>query len=121
MAVKIKPVSGNVDRAAGLVWRWKDENNYYVARANALEDNVSVYYMKDGKRFTLKYQKVPRVASNVWQTLRVDFEDNHFIVSFEGKPVIDMTDDTIKGVGAVGVWTKEDSKSSFDDFPYANK
>lgn len=121
VSVKVKPISGNVDRAAGVVWRWKDEDNYYVARANALEDNVSIYYMKDGERVTLKYEKVPRVERNVWQTLRVDFEGERFIVSFEGQKVIDITDDAIKGEGRVGVWTKEDSITSFDDFSYGGK
>ena len=123
VSVKFKPISGSVDQAAGLIWRWKDDENYYVARANALEDNVSIYYMKDGVRMTIKYEDTPSnlpVNRNQWQTLRVDFKDNHFVVSFEGTVIVDVTDSHIKGAGAVGVWTKEDSETSFDNFSYGN-
>ncbi|BCG65893.1 MAG: hypothetical protein methR_P3761 [Methyloprofundus sp.] len=124
VSVKFKPISGRIDQAAGLVWRWKDSDNYYVARANALEDNIAIYYMQDGERFAIKYVDLPSdqpVKQNVWQTLRVDFQDNRFLVSFEGKVIIDITDDEIKGSGVVGVWTKEDSITSFDDFSYGDK
>lgn len=121
VAVKFKAISGNIDQAAGLIWRWKDAHNYYVARANALEDNVSIYYMKNGQRYTLRYQDVPNdlpVERDVWQTLRVDFQGNHFRVSYAGKKIIDIFDDHIRGSGAVGLWTKEDSVTAFDDFSY---
>jgi len=124
VTVRFKAILGNEDQAAGLIWRWKDANNYYVARANALENNVSIYYIKDGQRHTIKYSKVPdnlSVKQNIWQTLRVDFQDDHFIVSFEGKTIIDVKDDHIKGSGVVGLWTKADSVTSFDDFTYGNK
>lgn len=121
ISVKFKAISGEIDQAAGLVWRWKDANNYYVARANALEDNISIYYVKDGQRTTIQYETVPSdlpVKRGIWQTLRVDFKDNHFMVSFEGVTIVDIKDDHIKGEGAVGMWTKEDSVISFDDFTY---
>ena len=70
--VKFKPVSGKEDQAGGVVWRWKDGDNYYVARANALENNVSLYYTQNGRRITIKYVDAP-VARNEWHTLRVDF------------------------------------------------
>jgi hypothetical protein len=122
--VKFKAISGKVDQAAGLIWRWKDANNYYVARANALENNVSVYYVKNGQRNTIKYADVPRnlpVKRDVWQSFRVDFKGDHFRVSFEGKTILDIKDEHIKGEGAVGVWTKADSITSFDDFSYGKK
>ncbi len=124
VAVKFKPISGSIDQAAGLVWRWKDPYNYYVARANALEDNISIYYMQDGQRTAIKYVDLPSdlpVEQNIWQTLRVDFQGNHFIVSFAGKTIIDSKDNHIKGEGAVGLWTKEDSVTSFDDFVYGKR
>ncbi len=124
VAVKFKAVSGSKDQAAGLIWRWKDGNNYYVARTNALENNVSIYYIKNGKRKTIKYAKVPDnlpVKRNVWQDFRVDFQGDHFIVSFEGKTIIDIKDNHIKGNGAVGLWTKADSITAFDDFTYHKK
>src|SRR5438105_8861253 len=67
--VKFKPISGGEDQAGGLVWRWKDGDNYYVARANALENNVSLYYTTGGRRNTIKYVSVP-VARNVWHAMR---------------------------------------------------
>ncbi|NOQ13594.1 MAG: hypothetical protein GQ583_03810 [Methyloprofundus sp.] len=124
VAVKFKAISGSIDQAAGLVWRWKDAHNYYVARANALEDNVSIYYMQDGERITIRYVDLPKdlpVKQNVWQSLRVDFQGEHFIVSFEGETIIDIKDSHIKGEGAVGLWTKEDSVTSFDDFSYGKR
>jgi hypothetical protein len=115
--VKFKPLSGREDQAGGVVWRWKDGNNYYVARANALEDNVSLYHTTNGRRITIKYVDAP-VARNVWHTLRVDFKDQHISVSLDGKRYIDLDDTHIAGPGAVGVWTKADSVTSFDDFSY---
>ena len=115
--VKFKPERGREDQAGGVVWRWKDGNNYYVARANALEDNVSLYHTTNGRRITIKYVDAP-VARNVWHTLRVDFKDQHISVSLDGKRHIDLDDTHIAGPGAVGVWTKADSVTSFDDFSY---
>jgi len=116
--VKFKPVSGREDQAGGVVWRFKDGDNYYVARANALEDNVSLYYTQNGRRNTLKYVNalVPR---NTWHTLRVEFSGKSIRVIFNGKLYIELEDDHIAGAGAVGVWTKADSVTLFDDFTYA--
>ena len=115
--VKFKPLTGTEDQAGGLVWRWKDGNTYYVARANALENNVSLYYTQNGRRITLKYVGAP-VARNTWHTLRVEFFEKKIRVVLDGKPYIDMEDGHITGGGAVGVWTKADSVTLFDDFVY---
>src|SRR6266550_8793757 len=115
--VKFKPLSGKEDQAGGVVWRWKDGNNYYVARANALEDNVSLYYTANGRRITIKYVDAP-VAKNQWHTLRVDFAGKRIGVTLDGKRYIDVDDEQIVGVGSVGVWTKADSITAFDDFSY---
>ena len=117
MEVKFKPLSGREDEAGGVVWRWKDGNNYYVARANALENNVSLYYTQNGRRNTIKYVAAP-VAANVWHTLRVDFLGKRISVSLDGERYIDLADDRIGGAGSVGVWTKADSVTAFDDFGY---
>lgn len=80
--------------------------------------------MRDGQRHTIKYEDVPAnlpIDKNVWQTLRVDFQGDHFIVSFAGKVIIDIKDKHITGEGAVGLWTKEDSVTSFDNFSYGAK
>lgn len=118
--VKFKPISGKEDQAGGLIWRLKDPNNYYVARANALEDNVTIYHTINGKRTERKRVRM-KVASNQWHTLRIDFHGNHFKVTFNGKPALEWEDETFKNAGAVGVWTKADSVTLFDDFYYAEK
>jgi hypothetical protein len=115
--VKFKPEKGREDQAGGLVWRWKNGDNYYVARANALENNVSLYYTAGGTRNTIKYVDAP-VPPNVWHTLRVEFAGKRIKVLLDGKPYIQQEDDHIAGDGAVGVWTKADSVTSFDDFSY---
>ena len=115
--VKFKPISGREDQAGGLVWRWKDGDNYYVARANALENNVSLYYTQNGRRNELNYVDAP-VPRNTWHTLRVEFSGKKIRVLLNGKAYIEMEDGFIAGVGAVGVWTKADSVTLFDDFSY---
>ena len=115
--VKFKPVSGKEDQAAGVAWRWKDGDNYYVARANALEDNVSLYYTQHGRRLTIKYVDAP-VAKNQWHTLRVEFAGKGIRVTLDGKTYIEADDEHIVGPGRVGVWTKADSVTLFDDFAY---
>jgi hypothetical protein len=118
--VKFKPVSGKEDQAGGVLWRAKDVNNYYVARANALEDNVAIYHTINGRR-TEKKRTSMKVAPNQWHTLRVEFQGNHFTVTLDGKPAIEWSDETFKDAGRVGVWTKADSVTLFDDFSYAGK
>ena len=113
--VKFKSLSGREDQAAGLVWRWKDGDNYYVARANALENNVSLYYTQNGRRNTIKYVDAP-VAKDQWHTLRVEFGGARIRVVLDGKRYIELDDTRIVGPGAVGVWTKADSVTAFDDF-----
>ena len=118
--VKFKPISGKEDQAGGVIWRAKDANNYYIARANALEDNVTIYHTIQGRR-TEKKRAGMKVATNQWHTLRVDFQNNHFTVTFDGKKAIEWDDDTFKDAGKVGVWTKADSVTLFDDFTYGAK
>jgi len=115
--VRLKPLSGKQDQAGGVVWRWKDGNNYDVARANALENNVSLYYTQNGRRNTLKCVDAP-VAANAWHTLRVEFAGKRIRVALGGKRFIELDDDRMGGWGAVGVWTKADSVTVFDDFSY---
>lgn len=123
--VKLKPESGKEDQAGGLVWRFKDADNYYVVRANALEGNVVLYKTVNGKRSSLPvkgrmlgYGVDVKVPKGRWSTLRVDFDGNLFTVSFQGKQLFQVEDDTFSDAGAVGVWTKADSVTSFDDFAF---
>ncbi|MGH8621122.1 MAG: hypothetical protein ACRET3_03195, partial [Burkholderiales bacterium] len=97
-----------------------DRDNYYVARANALENNVSLYYTEKGRRITIRYVDAP-VAANAWHTLRVEFSGKRVRVELDGKPYIELADGHIAETGAVGVWTKADSVTAFDDFHYGVK
>ena len=118
--VKFKPVSGEADQAGGVVWRAKDADNYYIARANALEGNVRIYHFVSGKRTQFKGANL-KVASGEWHTLRVEFSGSAFKVYFDGKHLFDTEDSTLKDAGKVGVWTKADSVTLFDDFSYGEK
>lgn len=115
--VKFKALAGKEDQAGGVVWRWKDGQRYYVARANALENNVSLYYTDGGRRHTLKYVDAP-VPPRVWHTLRVEFSGPRIAVSLNDKVYITFSSDHIRGPGAVGLWTKADSLTVFDDFSF---
>ena len=114
---RFKPISGRQDQAGGVVWRWKDGQTYYVARANANENNVSLYYTTNGVRTTIKYVDAP-VASNAWHTIRAEFAGRKISVFLDGKRYIESEDAHIGEPGAVGVWTKADSVTAFDDFSY---
>jgi len=115
--VKFKPVAGKEDQAGGVIWRVQDANNYYIARANALEDNVTIYHTINGKRVAFKNINT-KVTSGVWHTLRVEFAGNKFTVIFDGNKVIEASDESFTNAGKVGVWTKADSVTLFDNFAY---
>jgi hypothetical protein len=112
---KIYPSSGKEDQAGGVVWRWKDARNYYIARLNSIEDNVILFSMVDGTRHMLKSIDI-KVAAKTWHSLKVDFHAAHIAVWFDGKKVLEEDNAEIGGSGSAGVWTKADSNVSFDDF-----
>jgi hypothetical protein len=118
--VKFKPLAGREDQAGGLVWRFKDGDTYYIARANALENNVSLYHVDGGRRVTIKYANAS-VATNQWHILRVEFSGKAINVILDGKRYLGLENDQIAGAGAVGVWTKADSVTAFDDFSYGGQ
>ena len=115
--VKFKPLAGREDQAGGLIWRFKDSDTYYIARANALENNVSLYRVEKGRRIAIKYVNA-QVATNQWHILRVEFSGRAINVIFDGKRYLALENDQITGAGAVGIWTKADSVTAFDDFSY---
>jgi protein-tyrosine-phosphatase len=122
LSVRFKPVSGKVDQAAGLVWRYQDENNYYIVRANALEGNVVLYKVEKGRRTDLPingegrtYGKKAPVPSGEWSQLSVSAKGSAFRVLLNGKLLYEVDDATFTGEGKVGVWTKADSVTHFDD------
>jgi hypothetical protein len=119
VSVRCKSIGGRVDRACGIVWRYQDENNYYLTRANALEDNVCWYYVQNGRRTEVKRVNV-KVASGVWHTLRADMRGDHIEVFFNDKKLMDVHDSRFNAAGRVGVWTKADSYTLFDDLTATN-
>ena len=128
LSVRFKPVSGRVDQAAGLVWRFQNEDNYYIVRANALENNVVVYKVERGKRSDLPvrgegrtYGKKAPVAAGQWSTLRVVAAGPLFAVYLNDKKLYDVEDRTFPQGGKVGVWTKADSVTQFDDLTIVTK
>jgi hypothetical protein len=128
VSVKFKPVSGTVDQAAGIVWRYKDKDNYYIVRANARENNVVLYKVENGRRTDLPlksegrtYGKKETVPSGQWSTLRVVVHGNLFEVYHNGKKLYEVEDDTFKDAGKVGLWTKADSVTYFDDLTIMTK
>jgi hypothetical protein len=114
LSVRCKPGSGKVDQACGLVFRYLDENNYYVTRANALEDNVRFYHVIAGKRSELASWS-GQVTSGSWHELTVNAKGDLFEISWEGKKVIEARDKTFTETGKIGLWTKADSVTYFDD------
>jgi hypothetical protein len=110
---RFKPISGREDQAAGLLFRIQDQDNYYILRANALENNVNFYKYAGGRRSSLKEAKA-QVPTGQWQELRVEAVGNRFRGFLNGQQVVEVTDDTYQA-GQVGLWTKADSVTCFDD------
>lgn len=122
LSVRFRPVSGGVDQAAGLVWRYQDANNYYIVRANALEGNVVLYKVENGKRTDLPlkgsgrtYGKKADVPKGKWSQMGVTARGSLFTVSINGEGLYEVEDVTFTGAGKAGVWTKADSITYFDD------
>jgi hypothetical protein len=120
ISVKFKAVEGEVDRAGGLVFRLKDANNYYIVRANALEDNYRLYHVVSGSRRQFAGANL-KVTTGEWHELRVEAVGNRFICYYDGAKKIEATDDTFKEAGKIGLWTKADSLTYFDDLKVVAK
>ena len=126
VSVAFKPVEGSVDRAAGIVWRYQDPNNYYIVRANALENNVVLYKVQGGTRLSIAPKGLPsrsygvkhEVPSARWSTLRVTFKDSLFTVFLNGERLFEVEDQTLRDAGKVGLWTKADSLTYFAAFAF---
>jgi len=123
--IKFKAVAGSEDRAGGVVWRARDANNYYVVRANALEDNVVLYKTVEGVRSALDiigrkggYGVAISVPANEWLSLRVEFKGSRFRVLYNGQQLFEVEDSTFSDAGKVGLWTKADSVTLFDEVIY---
>jgi hypothetical protein len=117
ISVKMKAVAGKADQGGGLVWRARDANNYYVARYNPLEDNYRVYKVELGRRIQLQNADVKH--SDGWHTLRVTMKGDHIQCYYDGGKYLEVKDATFQAAGKIGLWTKADAQSHFDDFTMA--
>ncbi len=113
LSTRFKALSGREDRAAGLIFRIQDENNYYILRANALEDNVNIYKYAGGRRRIIK-EGLAQVLSGKWQSLRAEVVGNRIRGFLNDRLLVEATDVTYSA-GKVGLWTKADSVTCFDD------
>jgi hypothetical protein len=126
---RFKPISGREDQAGGVVWRWRDSDHYYVARANALENNVVAYKVVGGRRIAIAPVGTPagtygveaKVAAGAWHTLRVEFQGPEAAVIYDGARLFTVRDDTFRDAGMVGVWSKADSVTQFESPHYGDK
>jgi hypothetical protein len=114
LSVRCKQVSGRVDQGCGLVFRFRDFDDYYLTRANALESSVCFYFVKGGRRQSITCWNGP-VKSGVWHVYQVVMRGDHVEISWDGTKVIDRPDTTFTEGGKVGLWTKADSVIEFDD------
>ena len=113
ISVKLKSVSGEIDQGGGLVWRAKDADNYYIARYNPLEDNYRVYKVVKGRRIKLQSARIERRVG--WHHLRVTMRGKKISCLYDGKEYLKVEDSTFQGPGKVGLWTKADAITEFDD------
>jgi hypothetical protein len=129
VSVAFKTVDGAVDQAAGIVWRYQDPNNYYIVRANALENNVVLYKVENGVRLSIAPKGLPSRSYGVkheiprrqWNTLKVAFQNSSFVVSLNGERLFETEDRTFSKPGKTGLWTKADSVTYFDEFTVNGK
>jgi Domain of Unknown Function (DUF1080) len=129
VSVAFKTVDGSVDQAAGIVWRYHDPNNYYIVRANALENNVVLYKVENGIRLSIAPKGLPsrsygvkhQIPRGQWNTLKVAFNASLFTVFLNGERLFETEDGTFAGAGKTGLWTKADSLTYFDEFTILGK
>jgi hypothetical protein len=121
IAVAFKAVRGTHDQGGGLVWRFQDANNYYVARMNPLEDNYRLYKVVAGRRMQLATKEDLKVPANEWHTLKVKQVGDRIECFLDGKKVLEGRDDTFQKAGKVGLWTKSDAQTFFDALKVSGK
>ena len=129
VSVKFKALSGKSDQDAGLVWRYRDEKNYYVVRADAREKNVVLYKVEDGRRIPLAprgrpanaYKVKHRVTPDGWGILKVTFKGPLFSVYYDHRRIFQVDDRTFGQPGRVGLWARADSAAYFDNFRVVSK
>ena len=115
LQVRVQPIAGKEDQGGGLVWRFIDINNYYVARWNPLEKNVRLYYVQDGKRRQIGELDEVQADPADWHTLRIRMQGQRIEMWFDSRPMEPVEDQTHKSPGKIGLWTKADATTKFDD------
>ena len=116
LSVSFKAVAGDSDQGGGFVWRYKDHNNYYICRMNPLEDNYRVYHVVAGKRVQIGGKEGIKIPVGEWHKLKVEVKGNKMEGYLDGNKIWEVTDDTFKDAGKVGLWSKADAQSHFDEF-----
>jgi hypothetical protein len=116
VSVSFKAIKGNKDQGGGIVWRYQDANNYYIARMNPLEDNYRVYKVVAGKRTQLETREELKVPTGEWHTLKIKQVGDQIECWLDGKKQLEARDDTFQKAGKVGLWTKADAQTYFDNF-----
>jgi hypothetical protein len=116
LSVSFKAIAGDNDQGGGFVWRYKDNNNYYICRMNPLEDNYRVYKVVAGKRIQLGAKEGIKVPTGTWHKLKVEVKGNKMEGYLDGEKMWEITDDTYKDAGKLGLWSKADAQSHFDEF-----
>jgi hypothetical protein len=113
--VKVKAMTGAEDQGGGPIWRAIDADNYYIARWNPLENNFRIYFVKNGKRVQLASADI-EADPKKWHEIEIEHVGNHIIAEFDDKKILELDDDTFGSAGMVGLWTKADAATAFDDF-----
>jgi hypothetical protein len=113
LSVSFLPISGKADMGGGLVWRAKDDRNYYLTRANPLEQNIRVYHVVNGVRKMLQNHD-DIIDIRKWHRLHVVNQGCRIQVFYDDNPIFDLCDETFKE-GRIGLWTKSDAVTYFDD------
>lgn len=115
LSVRVKPISGEIDQTGGLVWRYTDADNYYIARSNVLEKNVRLYRVINGNRIKFAGKEEVNLKANDWHILSIEHKGTLISVSLNGTRLFEAKDEAFPDTGKIGVWTKADSVTYFDD------
>src|SRR5262245_4148926 len=121
VSVSFKAVKGEKDQGGGIIWRYQDNNNYYVARMNPLEDNYRLYHVVNGKRTQIAGKEGIKIPAGEWRTLKIEMEGDKIECYLDGKKELEFKDSTITREGKVGLWSKADAQSHFDQFTVSSK
>jgi hypothetical protein len=121
VSVAFKAVAGKKDLGGGIVWRYQDANNYYIARMNPLEDNFRVYKVENGKRNKEFQDADVKIPAGEWHTLKIKMVGDHIECFLDGKKYLDVKDGAFDKPGRVGLWTKADAQTHFDQFTMSGK